>query len=63
MGPYFGIYETNDEIRDRNFRRIQILAMRSRRGQEWTSEFCRIRYLDVGGTEIVPICCILRIHT
>uniref|UniRef100_A0A914MG89 Uncharacterized protein n=1 Tax=Meloidogyne incognita TaxID=6306 RepID=A0A914MG89_MELIC len=63
VGPYFGIYETNDEIRDRNFRRIQILAMRSRRGQEWTSEFCRIRYLDVGGTEIVPICCILRIHT
>ncbi|CAK5077434.1 unnamed protein product [Meloidogyne enterolobii] len=63
VGPYFGIYETNDEIRDRNFRRIQILAMRNRRGPEWTSEFCRIRYLDVGGTEIVPFCCILRIHT
>lgn len=63
MGPYFGIYETNDEIRDRNFRRIQIIAMRKKRGQEWTTEFCRIRYLDIGGTEIVPICCILQIHT
>lgn len=57
----FAIYETNDEVHGSNFRRVQVIAIRSL--HDCAAEFVRIRYLDIGGNEVVPIAGLLQIHS
>lgn len=58
----FAIYETNDEVSGSSFRRVQVISIRQLR-QDCSNEFVRIRYLDIGGSGVVPIAGLLRIHS
>ncbi|KAL3103409.1 hypothetical protein niasHS_002595 [Heterodera schachtii] len=66
-GPVFAIIESNKRIfigrEGATFRRIQILSIRNLNStSEFANEFCRIRYIDIGGSEIVPLSGVLRMH-
>uniref|UniRef100_A0A914CPT6 Tudor domain-containing protein n=1 Tax=Acrobeloides nanus TaxID=290746 RepID=A0A914CPT6_9BILA len=66
--PVFGIYEVYSEHSETgSWRRVEIIGLRPiERNQEqpmaapW--QFCRVRFLDFGGTDIVPVANILKIH-
>lgn len=59
----FAIYEYNDEITSGSYRRVQILAVRRPGAIDYNNEFCRIRFLDVGGNDIVPLSGLIAIHS
>ena len=64
QAPFYAIYhQIGDEAQGPEFRRVQLLSLRNMEAQNWKAEFGRIRYLDFGGTELVPISSLIRIHS
>ena len=64
QAPFYAIYhQIGDEAQGPAFRRVQLLSLRNMEAQNWKAEFGRIRYLDFGGTELVPISSLIRIHS
>uniref|UniRef100_A0A914HWS3 Tudor domain-containing protein n=1 Tax=Globodera rostochiensis TaxID=31243 RepID=A0A914HWS3_GLORO len=66
-GPVFAILKSNKNVftgrEDGTFRRVQIISIRNlSTAADFGNEFCRIRYIDVGGSEIVPLSGLLRMH-
>ncbi|KAI1711308.1 Tudor domain containing protein [Ditylenchus destructor] len=59
----FAIYEWNDEITNSSFRRVQILSIRDPNVADYSKEFCRIRFIDHGGHDIIPLVALLAIHS
>lgn len=61
--PVFGIYEINDEVTSGSYRRVEVIAVRNLISADISSEFCRIRFVDVGGSDIVPLAGLLALHS
>uniref|UniRef100_A0A183BQW9 Tudor domain-containing protein n=1 Tax=Globodera pallida TaxID=36090 RepID=A0A183BQW9_GLOPA len=66
-GPVFAILKSNKNVftgrEDGTFRRVQIISIRNlSTAADFGNEFCRIRYIDVGGSEIVPLSGLLQMH-
>lgn len=59
----FGIYEINDEVTSGSYRRVEVIAIRNLSAREICNEFCRIRFVDVGGSDIVPLAGLLVLHS
>ncbi|KAI1710566.1 Tudor domain containing protein [Ditylenchus destructor] len=59
----FGIWEHNDEISKGCYKRVELLAVQHPNAADYSNEFCRIRFLDVGGSDIVPLAGLLAIHS
>uniref|UniRef100_A0A915DTT3 Uncharacterized protein n=1 Tax=Ditylenchus dipsaci TaxID=166011 RepID=A0A915DTT3_9BILA len=59
----FGMFEWNDEVTSGSYRRVEVLAVRNKAASDYSSEFCRIRFIDVGGIDIVPLAGLLAIHS
>lgn len=59
----YAIYEYNDEMISCSYRRVQVLAVRNPKSPDYSSEFCRIHFLDVGGNDIVPLAGLIAVHS
>lgn len=59
----FAICECNDEVTSGSYRRVQVMAIRNPKAPDYSNEFCRIRFIDVGGKDIVPLAGLLAIHS
>uniref|UniRef100_A0A915E4R6 Tudor domain-containing protein n=1 Tax=Ditylenchus dipsaci TaxID=166011 RepID=A0A915E4R6_9BILA len=59
----FAICECNDEVTSGSYRRVQVMAIRNPKAPDYSNEFCRIRFTDVGGKDIVPLAGLLAIHS
>ncbi|KAI1711223.1 Tudor domain containing protein [Ditylenchus destructor] len=57
------IWEYNDEISKGCYKRVEIMAVQHPHANDYSNEFCRIRFLDVGGSDIVPLAGLLAIHS
>jgi len=62
-GPAYAIYESSNETMSGSFRRVQVISIRNMNAADMNNEFCRVRFLDVGGTDIVPLAGLLKIHS
>lgn len=64
-GPVYAIYEHNDGNTVSSFRRVRVISIRNMNANDndMEDEFCRVRFLDVGGADIVPLAGLLKIHS